>query len=251
VTAFRLTAFVLATLGALSIGALSIGASSTDAFAAGGAYQVDTADVGEPGNCRVESWVSAAGNHDFIGALSPACVIGFPQQPVEASVQLTRSRADGEWGSAATPKLKTNLIPTAIGSWGLAVSGKASYDLNTKETTTLAATLPATLRLSNVMRINLNAGVLNDRIAKQNYFTYGAGFDWRTPANDWIFTAEVFGQLGAMQETRGVTEPRFQVGLRWRPIDAVSFDIIYGRNLTGENSNWITLVNTVRFSAGK
>jgi hypothetical protein len=31
----------------------------------------------------------------------------------------------------------------------------------------------------------------------------------------------------------------------------VSFDIIYGRNLTGENANWITLVNTVRFSAGK
>jgi hypothetical protein len=243
VTALRLTAFVLASVFAAVL--------STDAFAAGGAYQVDTADVGEPGNCRVESWVSAAGNHDFIGALSPSCVVGFPQQPVEAGVQLTRTRAGGEWASGATPKLKTNLIPTAIGSWGLAVSGQASYDLITKETTSLAATLPATLRLSNVMRINLNAGVLNDRIAKQNYFTYGAGFDWRTPANDWIFTAEVFGQLGAMQETRGVTEPRFQVGLRWRPIDAVSFDIIYGRNLTGENSNWITLVNTVRFSAGK
>ena len=242
-TVFRLTAVILATVGAAVF--------ATDARAAGGAYQVDTADVGEPGNCRVESWVSAASNHDFIAALSPSCVVGFPQQPVEAGVQLTRTRAGGEWGSAATPKLKTNLIPTAIGSWGLAVSGQASYDLITRENTSVAATLPATLRLSNVMRINLNAGVLNDRIAKQNYFTYGAGFDWRTPANDWIFTAEVFGQLGAMQETRGVTEPRFQVGIRWRPIDAVSFDIIYGRNLTGENSNWITLVNTVRFSAGK
>lgn len=223
----------------------------SDARAAGGAYQVDTADVGEPGGCKVESWMSAAGNHDFIGALSPACVIGFPQQPVEASVQLTRSRGDGEWASGATPKLKTNLIPTAIGSWGLALSGQASYDLITKENTSVAATIPATMRLSNVMRINLNAGVLNDRIARQNFFTYGAGFDWRTPANDWIFTAEIFGQLGAAQEMRGVTEPRFQVGLRWRPIDAVSFDIIYGRNLAGENSNWITLVNTVRFSAGK
>ena len=242
-TVFRLTAVILATVGAAVF--------ATDARAAGGAYQVDTADVGEPGNCRVESWVSAASNHDFIAALSPSCVVGFPQQPVEAGVQLTRTRAGGEWGSAATPKLKTNLIPTAIGSWGLAVSGQASYDLITRENTSVAATLPATLRLSNVMRINLNAGVLNDRIAKQNYFTYGAGFDWRTPANDWIFTAEVFGQLGAMQETRGVTEPRFQVGIRWRPIDAVSFDIIYGRNLTGENSNWITLVNTVRFSVGK
>ena len=45
-----------------------------------------------------------------------------------------------------------------------------------------------------------------------------------------------------------MTQPRFQAGIRWRPIDAVSFDIIYGRNLTGENANWLTLVSTVRFS---
>jgi hypothetical protein len=243
VIAYRLSVILLASAFAAAF--------SNDARAAGGAYQVDTADVGEPGGCKVESWMSAASNHDFIAAMSPSCVVGFPQQPVEASVQLTRTRADGEWGSGATPKLKTNLIPTAIGSWGLAISGQASYDLITKETTSYAATIPATLRLSNEMRINLNAGVLNDRVARQNYFTYGAGFDWRTPANDWIFTAEIYGQLGAAQEMRGVTEPRYQVGIRWRPVDAVSFDIIYGRNLSGENANWITLVNTVRFSAGK
>ena len=243
VTAFRLTAFVLVSACAAIL--------STDARAAGGAYQVDTADVGEPGGCKVESWMSDASNHDFIAAMSPSCVVGFPQQPVEASVQLTRSRADGEWASGATPKLKTNLIPTAIGSWGLGLSGQAGYDLLTQQNTSLAVALPATLRLSNVMRLNLNAGVLNDKIAKQNYFTYGAGFDWRTPANDWIFTAEIYGQLGAAQEMRGVTQPRYQVGLRWRPIDAVSFDVIYGRNLTGENANWITLVSTVRFDVGK
>jgi hypothetical protein len=243
--AFRLTALGFASLTAMAA------ALPGEARAAGGAYAVDTADVGEPGGCKVESWMSAAGNRDFIAAMSPACVVGFPQQPVEASVQLTRSRADGEWASGATPKLKTNLIPTAIGSWGLALTGTASYDLITGENTSVAATIPATLRLSNQMRINLNAGVLSDRVAKQNYFTYGAGVDWRTQANDWILTAEVFGQTGPAQELRGVTQPRFQAGIRWRPIDAVSFDIIYGRNLTGENANWITLVNTVRFSAGK
>jgi hypothetical protein len=242
---------VIAVRASAVVIAATLAAFSSEAFAAGGAYQVDTADVGEPGGCKVESWMSAGSNHDFIAAMSPSCVVGFPQQPVEASVQMTRSRADGEWGSGALPKLKTNLIPTAIGSWGLAVYGQAGYDSITQQTTFYTATIPATLRLSNEMRINLNAGVLADRIAKQNYFTYGAGFDWRTPANDWIFTAEVFGQLGAMQEARGVTEPRFQVGIRWRPIDAVSFDVIYGRNLTGENANWITLVNTVRFSVGK
>lgn len=242
-TAIRLTALIIASVGAAAF--------SAEAFAAGGAYQVDTADVGEPGNCKVESWVSAASNHDFIAALSPSCVVGFPQQPVEASVQLTRSRAGDDWASGATPKLKTNLIPTAIGSWGIAVSGQASYDLITRENTSLAATIPATLRLSNVMRINLNAGVLNDRIAKQNYFTYGAGTDWRTPDNVWTLTAEVFGQLGAPQDMRGVTQPRFQTGIRWRPVDAFNIDLIYGRNLAGENSNWVTLATTFRFEAGK
>jgi hypothetical protein len=38
---------------------------SGHAFAAGAAYVVDTADVSEPGACKVESWMSAAGNHDF------------------------------------------------------------------------------------------------------------------------------------------------------------------------------------------
>jgi len=27
--------------------------------------------------------------------------------------------------------------------------------------------------------------------------------------------------------------------------------MIYGRNITGENANWLTLVSTVRFSVGK
>ena len=63
--------------------------------------------------------------------------------------------------------------------------------------------------------------------------------------------AEVFGQLGVRQDAVGVTEPRFQVGLRWRPIDDFNVDLIYGRNVYGENSNWITLATVVRFHVGK
>jgi len=73
--------------------------------------------------------------------------------------------------------------------------------------------------VNNVVRINLNAGWQWDRVAEQHYATYGAGIDWRAPDNVWTLTAEVFGQLGARQDAIGVTEPRFQVGLRRRPID--------------------------------
>jgi hypothetical protein len=221
-----------------------------EARAAGAAYAVDTAEVGEPGNCKVESWTSLASNHDFFAATVPTCVVNV-FRPVEASVQLSRARADEEWSSAATPKLKTNLVPSAIGSWGVALSGAASYDLSTHQNTALFATIPATLRLSNVVRINLNGGWQWDRVADRHYVTYGAGIDWRTPDNVWTLTAELFGQLGARQEAIGVTEPRFQLGLRWRPVDRFNVDLIYGRNIAGENANWLTLATVVRFSVGE
>jgi hypothetical protein len=225
-------------------------AFSDKAYAAGAAYFVDTADVSEPGACKVESWVSTASNHDFLAATSPACVLDL-FHPVEFSSQFSRSRFDEEWFSTAIPKVKTNLVPTAIGSWGFALSGAAAYDLNTHENIAWAVTVPATLRLSNVVRINLNAGWQWDRMAGQHYATYGAGLDWRTPDNIWTLTAEVFGQLGARQDAIGVTEPRFQVGLRWRPIDDFNIDVIYGRNLYGENANWITVATVFRFHVGQ
>jgi hypothetical protein len=220
------------------------------ARAAGAAYFVDTADISEPGACKFESWVSAASNHDFFAATSPACVVNM-FRPVEMSAQFVRVRTDGEWASGVAPKLKTNLVPTAIGSWGVALSGIAVYDFTTQETVAMFATVPATLRLSNVVRINLNVGWEWDRVAGQHYATYGAGIDWRTPDNVWTLTAEVFGQLGARQDAIGVTEPRFQVGLRWRPVDEFNIDLIYGRNIYGENANWITLATVVRFNVGK
>jgi hypothetical protein len=60
----------------------------------------------------------------------------------------------------------------------------------------------------------------------------------------------VFGLIGDSDKASG-KQPRFQAGLRWRPIDAFSMDLIYGRNILGENANWITLATTIRFSPGK
>jgi hypothetical protein len=241
-----LTRIAIATVSFL----LVVSASSGEARAAGAAYVVDTADVSEPGACKVESWASAASNHNFFAATSPACVANL-FRPVELSAQFSRARAGEEWATAAAPKIKTNLVPTAIGSWGFAISGTATYDLTAQQNAALAITVPATLRLSNVIRINLNAGWQWDRVAGQHYATYGAGIDWRTPDNVWTLTAEVFGQLGARQDAIGITEPRFQVGLRWHPIDEFNVDLIYGRNIYGENANWITLATVFRFNAGK
>ena len=217
------------------------------AQAAGTAYGVDTAEVSEVGNCKIESWLSWASNQDFLAISNPSCVVDL-SRPVEVSVQVQRARADGEWGTSVAPKFKTNILPSAIGRFGVAVAGGAMFDVTNQENTGFFAYVPATLRMSDVVRVNLNAGWLWDRIADQHYLTYGAGIDWRTPDNVWTLTAELFGQLGNA-DTASLTQPRVQLGLRWRPIDRFSMDFILGRNITGENANWITLATSIRFPA--
>lgn len=231
--------------GAMPLAIAAIIFNAHDARSAGAAYAVDTAEVSEPGSCKVESWVSSASNRDVFVAVSPACVLPL-LRPVEASVQLNRARFDDEWTSGATPKLKTNLIPGGIGAWSLAIAGGTSYDLTTRENTGGFAYVPATLRLSEVARINVNAGWQWDRTANKSYLLYGAGFDVRTRDNVWTVTGEVFG-LGGTADDRTVVQPRFQLGLRYRPVDRFNIDLIYGRNLNGENANWITLATIVRF----
>ena len=215
------------------------------AFAAGAAYQVDTAEISEPGSCKVESWASFASNRDFFSAVAPACVVKL-YRVFEVSAQFNRARSDEEWGSGVTPKLKTQLKRGSIGSWAIAATATSSYDLLTGENTAYAFAVPATLRLTNNQRINVNLGYQRDRVAGRDYLTYGFGFDTRTSDNVWTVTAEVFGQAG-VAENLPTVQPRWQLGLRYRPIDEFNVDLIYGRNITGENANWITLATVIRF----
>jgi len=228
----------------LGLALATLGCTAGQLHAAGSAYVVDTAEVGEVGACKVESWVSWADNHDFIASMTPACVVDFGH-PVDVSAQVSRSRADGEWTTTVSPKLKANVLPTAIGRFGFAVSANATIDTISREATAFAITMPATLRLSERLRLNLNVGWMLDRVLDAHFVTYGAGFDWIVHG-PWILTAEVFGQTGH-EGLGSVVKPRWQAGLRLRPVDAFSVDVIYGRNINGENANWLTIAATGRF----
>jgi hypothetical protein len=219
------------------------------ARAAGTAFAVDTSEVSETGSCKIESWYSAASNQDAFATINPSCVVDLFGRAIEIGAQFARQRADEEWATSITPKVRTKLIPTAIGSFGLAIAGGASFDAATGETTSVFAYAPATLRLSEVMRININAGWLLDNTTDRNYLTWGIGYDWKL-TNVITLTLEAFGQAGD-SEVSTVTEPRFQAGLRYRPVDRFSIDLIYGRNINGENANWITLATTIRFPPEK
>jgi hypothetical protein len=215
-----------------------------NARAANGAYAVDAADISEAGSCKVESWISAATNTDFSAVANPSCVVNI-FKPLELSLLTNRARSDGDWNTTIAPKAKTNLVPTAIGKFGLSFYAAGSFDALTGENVTLLAVVPATYRLSETMRINLNGGWLWDRMADRHFFTYGAGLDWKlTETLQW--TIEAFGQAG-QSDTPSVVQPRFQTGVRYRPNEIFSVDLIYGHNISGENANWITLGTTIRF----
>jgi hypothetical protein len=121
----------------------------------------------------------------------------------------------------------------------------ASFDALTGDNLTTFAVVPATYRLSETMRINLNGGWLWDRTVDRHYLLYGIGWDWKF-TEVLQLTIEAFGQAGRA-DTPSVTWPRFQAGVRYRPNEIFSVDLIYGRNITGENANWITLGTTIRF----
>src|SRR5882757_6227909 len=233
-------------IGLVAVAAICTGFSPRDAWAANGAYAVDAADISEVGSCKVETWMQAATNTDFSMVANPSCVVN-PFIPVELSMLSTEARSGGDWSTTFAPKAKTNIVPTGIGKLGFSFSAGGSFDALTGENLTAFATIPATFRLSETMRINVNGGWLWDRTVDRHYLTYGIGFDWKfTETLQW--TIEAFGQAG-VSDIPSAVRPRFQTGVRYRPNEIFSVDVIYGRNITGENANWITIGTTVRFPA--
>ena len=215
------------------------------ALAADAAYQVDTADVATPGSAKVETWVSFSEKDDIIAAVNPAFVADV-SRPLQVNVQLARLRSDGEYASTATPRLKTNLLPTGIGTIGLAVAGGVTYDADANNVVSGTIYVPATYRLSHRTRVNVNLGWLRDRVNGADHATYGLGMDVRTSDNVWTLTGELFGQA-VKPAPPGENQPRYQLGVRWRPVDPYSVDLVYGHNLIGEGRNWLTIAAVVRF----
>ncbi|MDO8874801.1 MAG: hypothetical protein Q8M24_20185 [Pseudolabrys sp.] len=225
------------------------------ALAAGGAFAVDDSEVGKPGECKVESWVSFAGNRDLAAATSPACVVNLGI-PVDIGGQLQRSRSDSEWGTSGALKAKVNIISAEGHAFGLGLSGGSGWDLITGASTGGFINVPVTFQLREDFKININGGWMYDATTKISYATWGAGFEWNfNKALPLTLIGEVYGQEGrlapvepdAAPANNSVREPRTQLGLRYTPKENIDVDVIWGRNITGENSNWLTLGVNLRF----
>ena len=218
--------------------ALALSGAHRTAHAAGGAFFVDNAAVDAPGTCKVEAWASAARSGDRVFAVAPACAISLGQ-PVEFGVQYDRVRFDGEWVSAGALNAKTSLIPlTDHVQFGAAVSGAAVWSFETNEIAAYVVNVPFSFRVAAPLQINFQIGGLWERATGHEHFTWGAGIELAlTP--QLAFVGEVFSLAS---RHRGA-----QAGLRYIPHEKIDFDLIYGHNLAGEKSDWLTLGMNARF----
>lgn len=207
----------------------------------GGAYFVDDAEIGRVGSCEIESWGSFADNTDRIFVFSPACVFDVGR-PVELGTNFVKMRSDGAWDSTLALTAKTVPIPINGHGFGLAIAGAVAYDLTNHTLNTLIANVPVTFDLSRALRFNINFGAQYDVDQKQLLATMGAGISWNF-VQQWSWISEIFAIVGP-----GETNPRYQTGIRYNPSKDIDLDLIYGRNLTGEGANWITLAVSVRIN---
>ncbi len=94
---------------------------------------------------------------------------------------------------------------------------------------------------SKRLRLNVNFGAqYNNGDPRGLFATGGVGVSWNF-VPQWSIISEVFAIMGPSQ-----SNPRVQSGIRYSPTQDIDCDLIYGRNLTGEGANWITVALTVR-----
>jgi hypothetical protein len=232
-------------VGAACLAAAAVAVSTGTARAANGAYVVDDSAVGSHGECKIEQFLSSASNHDFIGAVGSTCALDVGGRVWEFSGQVLRFRQLGEWGTGFTAKAKTNILPVETGKVAIGWAGGPAFNLLTSEFTGAFSYVPITYQVVDNFRLLVNAGWLWDKPVEKHFFTWGAGFEWEF-VKKFTLIAEVYGILGPAEDPNQ-TKPRMQAGLRFTPVEAFDIDVIYGRNLAGEQANWITVGLNVRF----
>ncbi len=226
-------------VAAAAVCAVLAPARPADAAKLGGAYFVDDYDIGSVGSCEVESWGSSAANGDKVLVASPACVFDLGR-PVELGANVVQNRSAGEWGSVAAATAKTTLLKPQGGLPGIGVAGAITYDVRTGAWDGLIVNVPFTWDFGRSVRLNVNVGAQYDAGDRQLFATGGVGASWNFLPK-WSLIGETFAVAGP-----GQTNPRWQSGIRYSPGKDVDCDVIYGRNIAGERSHWLTLALTMR-----
>ncbi|MBT2187822.1 hypothetical protein [Sphingobium nicotianae] len=209
--------------------------TAAPAFGAGGAHVVDDAAVETPGDCHVETWVSATSDGGLVN-VTPGCTrTAWPN--LEMGGLVTHGWSAGEQDTVAGLSSKLVLRPEQRGL-GIGLSGSLGFGLDRGRFETASLIMPLTIPAGHILRFNVDAGWQWSRATDAHDLFAGGQVEIRISAG-----------LGLMAETFGRSRGKMggQTGLRWTVAGGrVDLDLLAGRYLDGATPNAVTFGVTVR-----
>ena len=130
------------------------------ALAANGATAVDDTDIDPVGNCKVDTWFSAASNSDRVGVVSPAAC-STSGRPLGHHLRL-RARAAETANGASGAAVKVRTFRIESGKVSALFSAAVAYDFTNSEVADVLVNIPVTFQILENFKINLNGGWLHN-----------------------------------------------------------------------------------------
>lgn len=210
--------------------ALLLGAGA--ALAAGGHHAVDDANILEPGNCKVEGWVSSEDKGEKLAHAGTGCRVGpieLNGSAVYASERdggsITGYGLQGKWATAVAPGFSAGL---------LVASGWQAHDHPPWVGGTVSTLFTWTLAEDLAFHLNIGRDYIN---RSQNLAHSGVAAEWNAN-KQWSFVAERFVQLQTQY---------LRAGARWAVTKDWTVDVSRAHSLSGRFGSLWTVGTSWQF----
>ena len=197
--------------------------AACSAWAAGGHHAVDDAAIMEPGNCKIESWLTDAQDGEHLLHAGTGCRVG----PLEINGSAERSGRDGSSDAAYVlqGKWATKVLPqlsAGVSFWGNWQAHAAPH----YQGSTLVGLLSWYPSKDLAAHLNLGRDFNREGADRQRS---GVSLEWTLPVG-WTVVGERFVQEGGHFARAGV---------RWPVADGWNVDLSRAQRLHGPGaSNW-------------
>lgn len=206
---------------------------------ASGPYRVDDSAITPAGTGQVEGWLSLSHDTEVLNLVPATTFTALPT--VEWTLAFNGTRLADTARTDVAVQAKWQLVSEEVHPVGIALTGNISTDTRFRGPVTLFGYAAATWNVTDQLMLHGNVGWTGTPdSAEESALTWGARAEAAIVPGRLAFHAEAFGTSTAGEG--------FQIGLR--PTNrSGNFDLelIFGRNLSGERNNWVTLGFAVRF----
>lgn len=229
----------VAAIGVRRLAALLLVLAPAAAARASGPYLVDDAAITPAGTGQVEAWLSLARGNAILNAIPATSFAGLPN--VEWSIALNGTRVLNAEDATVAVQAKWQLRPAEGRRAGFALVGNLAADPVRARATSALAYAAVTVPAGDRLLLHANLGWARTLAAPR-----GSALTWGARAE----AALIPDRLAAHAELFGSSDTGRGVQLGLRPTNRrgnLDLELIFGRNLTGERRNWVTLGFAARF----